>query len=61
MQAGPREIGYTIKRVREQLKPNEQHLASLLEASLLLRHALAKRVRVDPEVIRRVRTAAAFL
>lgn len=50
-----------MRRKREEVDPKERHLVSLLEASLLLRRALVKRTRVEPEVINRVRHARAYL
>lgn len=50
-----------MRAKRDEVPPHERHLVSLLEASLLLRRALAKRTRVDKEVIDRVRHAGAYL
>lgn len=61
IEVGERAIALACRRVREKTRADEQHLVSLLEASLLLRHAFAKRVRVDPDVITRVKHAAAYL
>lgn len=61
MDAGERAIALAMRALRERTRADEQHLVSILEASLLLRHALAKRVPVDPNVVTRVKHAAALL
>lgn len=58
---GERAILAATREVRQKARPDEQHLVSLLEASLMLRHAFAKRVPVDPEIIHRVQHARAYL
>lgn len=59
--AGQRLLVEAMREKRETTKPHEQHLVSILEASLLLRQALAKRSRIDPEVLTRVKHAGAYL
>ncbi|HUR67959.1 MAG TPA: hypothetical protein VM370_01840 [Candidatus Thermoplasmatota archaeon] len=58
---GERAIQIAMRDKRASVRPDEQHLVSLLEASLLLRYALAKRMPVDPDVIKRVKHARAYL
>jgi hypothetical protein len=58
---GERAIGLVMRDLRGSVRPDEQHLVSLLEASLLLRYALRKRIPVDPDVIKRVKHARAYL
>lgn len=50
-----------IGKLRAKVPPHEQHIVSLLEASLLVRAALSHRVRIDAETLRRVKHAAAWL
>lgn len=61
IEAGERAIHHAMRAMRDRMRPDEWHLVSVLEASLVLRHALAKRVRVDPEIITRVKHADAYL
>lgn len=58
---GERAIGLAMRDLRGSVRPDEQHLVSLLEASLLLRYALKKRIPVDPDVIKRVKHSRAYL
>lgn len=58
---GERAIGLHMRYLREKVRPEERHLISLVEASVLLRYALAKRIPVDPDVIKRVQHARAYL
>jgi hypothetical protein len=58
---GERAIHIAMRELRGATRPDEQHLVSLLEASLLLRYAMQKRLPVDPDVIKRVVHARAYL
>lgn len=58
---GERAILAAMRELREKVRPDERHLVSVVEASLLLRYALAKRIPVDPNVIKRVQHARAYL
>lgn len=61
LRRGDRAIRLAMRTLRGQVRPDEQHLVSLLEASLLLRYSFAHRVPVDPEVLKRVQHARAYL
>lgn len=58
---GERAIGTAMRDLRNVVRPDERHLVSLLEASLLLRYAFTNRIPVDPDVIKRVKHARAYL
>lgn len=59
--SGELAIRERIVKLRASVPAEEQHIVSLLEASLLVRAALSHRVRVDTETLRRVKTAGAWL
>jgi hypothetical protein len=60
--ASEKDIRDAMKRVRAKARPDEQHLLSLVEASLMLRRALSIRgTRIEPETIHLLRHAPAYL
>jgi hypothetical protein len=54
-------IRAAVNKLRPTVAPHEQHLLSLLEASLLVRAALTNRVRIDTETLGRIKHAGAWL
>ena len=58
---GERAIRGHVNKLRPTVAKHEQHLLSLLEASLLVRAALKHRVRIDSETLGRIKHAAAWL
>lgn len=58
---GERAIRGHVNKLRPTVPRHEQHLLSLLEASLLVRAALKHRVRIDSETLGRIKHAAAWL
>ena len=55
-------IKAAMKKKREAARPDEQHLVSILEASLLVRSALSRKGgKVDLEVVERLKHAPAWL
>ncbi|MEA3201818.1 MAG: hypothetical protein QOE90_3246 [Thermoplasmata archaeon] len=60
-QEGELAIRERIVKLRAGVAPDQQHIVSLLEASLLVRAALFHHGRIDSETLRRVKTAGAWL
>ncbi|GEM_PF-3003483 len=54
-------IRAAVNKLRAAAPPQDQHLLSLLEASLLVRAALTSRVRIDKETLGRIKHAGAWL
>jgi hypothetical protein len=58
---GERVIRAAVNKLRGTVAPHDQHLLSLLEASLLVRAALTNHVRIDTETLGRIKHAGAWL
>lgn len=62
MGSGERELRQAMAKKRSKARPDEWHLLSLIEASLLVQRALAVRgARIEPETLHVLRHAPAYL